>query len=72
MQTGKENIIESDRIEETARSPQGVWYATKIRRKYRKPRWEGKPTDQVYHIYVDFDADLPDSLFEPPTPRRIH
>ena len=32
---------------------------------------DGKEFDLIYHIYVDFDAKLPDSLFEPPTPRRI-
>jgi hypothetical protein len=68
---GQEKIIESDRVEETARSPQGVWFATKIRRKNPSPDGKSKPIDQVYHIYVDFDAELPDSLFEPPTPRRI-
>jgi len=68
---GQEKIIESDRVEETARSPQGVWFATKIRRKNPSRDGKSKPIDQVYHIYVDFDAELPDSLFEPPTPRRI-
>jgi hypothetical protein len=42
-----------------------------IRRKNPNPDGMSKPVDQVYHIYVDFDAKLPDSLFEPPTPRRI-
>ncbi len=30
-----------------------------------------KPSDQIYQIYVDFDVDLPDSLFEPQIPGRI-
>jgi hypothetical protein len=64
---GKEKVIE-----ETARSPQGVWYATKIRRKNAATRRDdGKSFDQVYHIYVDFNADLPDTLFDPPRPGRI-
>jgi hypothetical protein len=69
---GQENIFESDLIEETARSPQGVWYATRVRRRF--PGRDGKATspDQIYHIYVDFNVNLPDSLFEPPTPGRIH
>jgi len=67
----QETMVESDRVEETARSPQGVWFATKIRRKNPSPDGKSKPIDQVYRIYVDFDAELPDSLFEPPTPRRI-
>ncbi|MFI5455685.1 MAG: hypothetical protein ACHRXM_09565 [Isosphaerales bacterium] len=69
---GQENIIESDTIEETARSPQGVWFATKIRRKFPLRARKDKPFDFVDHIYIDFNADLPDSLFEPPTPRRIY
>ncbi len=70
-ETGKETISNSHLIEETARSPQGVWYATKVRRKNAAKDEDGKEHDQIYHIYVDFEAELPDSLFEPPTPRRI-
>jgi hypothetical protein len=69
--TGKETISHSQIVEETARSPQGVWYATKIRLKDAVRDKDGNQSDQFYHIYVDFDAELPDSLFEPPTPRRI-
>jgi hypothetical protein len=71
-QGGKERVIESDTIEETARSPQGVWYATKFRRHF--PTTDGKPgqSDQIYYIYLDFKAELPDSLFDPPRPGRIH
>jgi hypothetical protein len=68
--TGKETIIESDTTEETARSPQGVWYATKIRRRSAGRDLKGKSLDQVYHLYVDFNADLPDALFEPQSPER--
>ncbi len=68
---GQVNVIESDTVEETARSPQGVWYATKVRRSFAGRAGQNKPGDQIYHIYVDFDADLPDSLFEPPTPGRV-
>ena len=70
-ETGKESIISNHTVEETARSPQGVWYATKIRLKNAVRGQDGKQFDQIYHIYVDFDADLPDALFEPLTPRRI-
>ena len=48
-----------------------MWYATKVRRSFAGRAGQNKPGDQIYHIYVDFDADLPDSLFEPPTPGRI-
>lgn len=69
---GKQNVFESDTVEETARSPQGVWYATRIRRHF--PQQEGKPkmNDEIYSLYVDFNVNLPDSLFEPPKPGRIH
>jgi len=68
---GQVTVVESDTVEETARSPQGVWYATKVRRSFAGRAGQNKLGDQVYHIYVDFDADLPDSLFEPPTPGRF-
>jgi hypothetical protein len=64
---GREVLVEEDTVEEAARSPQGVWYATRIRRSFG-----GRYGDQVYHIYVDFDAKLPDTLFEPPTPGRAY
>jgi hypothetical protein len=69
--TDKETVIHSSTVEEAARSPQGVWYATKIRLKDAVRDKDGNQSDQIYHIYVDFDAELPDSLFEPPTPRKI-
>jgi hypothetical protein len=31
---------------------------------------KGKSLDEVYHLYVDFHAELPDALFEPPSPGR--
>jgi hypothetical protein len=56
-----------------AKSPRGTWYATRLRLTsgITAPS-EGKTVDQIIDIYVDFDADLPDSLFEPPKPGRIH
>ena len=70
-ETGKETISSNHTVEETARSPQGIWYATKIRWKNAVGLANGERCDQIYQIYVDFDAELPDALFEPPTPRRI-
>jgi hypothetical protein len=69
---GKEVIYESDVTEETARSPQGVWYATRVRRKFPSRVTKKDFLDQVYLLYLDFNADLPDSLFEPPTPGRLY
>ena len=60
-------------IDKMAKSPQGTWYATQIRRKgaIRTPS-DGKTYDQIIDLYVDFNVNLPDSLFEPPAPGRIH
>jgi hypothetical protein len=70
--TGKEEIFESDTVEEIAKSPRGTWYATKIRRSNAQTdKSNGAKIDQVYHLYVDFDVDLPDSFFAPPVPGRI-
>jgi len=68
---GSERIIHDQIVEETARSPQGVWYATKVRLKDAGHERKGKSPDHIYHIYVDFGADLPDSLFDPPHPGRL-
>ena len=70
--SGKEKAI-TTLIDEMARSPQGTWYATRIRRKgaVTVPS-EGKTYDDITDLYIDFNATLPDSLFEPPSPGRIH
>ena len=70
-ENGQEVVTETDTVEQTARSPLGVWYATRIRRKCANR--DGKPigSDQIYQLYVDFTTDLPDSLFEPPAVGRI-
>jgi hypothetical protein len=70
--TGKEVVISDNIVEETARSPQGVWYATTIRRKDCIPENAAHPIDTICHIYVDFDVDLPDSFFEPQKPGRVN
>src|SRR5262249_6815388 len=53
-----------DRLEQ---SPNGVWYPTRVRFKdaVRPGPGRGKPVDLVTWFYVDFKAELPDSLFEP-------
>ena len=72
-EAGTLELHESDTMEEVARSPRGVWYATRIRRHCPEvDKLNGERIDQIYHIYVDFDVDLPDSLFEPPVPGTIH
>ena len=68
---GQEKVTQRTTAEETARSPQGVWYASKIRHSYPDPVGNEKFDDQVAEFYVDFDVNLPDSLFEPPKPGKI-
>jgi hypothetical protein len=68
---GQEKVIERTTVEETARSPQGVWYARKIRGTHPDPVGNEKVCGQVEELYVDFNVNLPDSLFEPPTPGKI-
>lgn len=53
-------------IEKMAQSPNGVWHATRIRRKRAIGYPDGKRRDQVNDLYLDFNADLPDSLFDLP------
>jgi len=68
---GQEKVINRETAEETARSPQGVWYASKIRQSIPDPVGNAKVVGHVKEFYVDFDVNLPDSLFEPPTPGKI-
>jgi hypothetical protein len=69
---GEETIYESDTMEEVAKSPQGVWYVKQLRRQSPSRRTNDDFLDQVYHIYVDFDVDLPDSFFDPQVPGKLH
>jgi hypothetical protein len=69
---GQPTIHESDTIEDVARSPQGVWYATRSRRRTAKPDEPGKFDEEIHHYYVDFDVKLPDSMFDPPKSGRIY
>jgi hypothetical protein len=69
---GKPTIHESNTIEETARSPQGVWYATRNRRRTATPGKPGEFNEEIHHYYVDFDVELPDSLFDPPRTGRMY
>ena len=64
---GKEEIIRGHAIEGVTQDPQGQWYPTVIRLFKRnvligseKPRYDG-----IMRCYYDFDAPMPDSLFEP-------
>jgi hypothetical protein len=65
-------VIGRNETEEVARSPQGVWYAKRIRRSFPDRNGKNKPAGDVNYIYVDFDAELPDSLFDVPKPGRVY
>lgn len=47
-------------LEELARSPQGYWYPTRVRRKTT-----GFESEPVTNFYLDFEAKIPDKLFQP-------
>jgi hypothetical protein len=68
---GQEQVTQRTTVEETARSPQGVWYARKIRRIYPDQAGKVKLAGDVTEFYVDFEVKLPDSLFEPPKSGKI-
>ncbi len=61
-----EETTDSYIIEEMAKSPRGIWHATRVRRESQGPN--GEKLGQILHFYLDFDVDLPDSLFELPKP----
>ncbi len=69
---GKDVVTDNHTVEEVARSPEGVWYATKVRRKNAVRLSDGRRFDEIYEMYVDFPVNLPDALFESPAPSRIH
>jgi hypothetical protein len=56
---GKEELLSRYIVEELKQSPKGIWYATRFRVKAVPP----VEHDQVFDVYIDFDAKLPDSLF---------
>jgi hypothetical protein len=60
--SGQEQSLASTVIEELKQSPRGIWYATRFRVKAVPPVQH----DQIFNVYMDFDATLPDSVFEPP------
>ncbi len=72
---GKEEIISSKEIEDFARSPGGVWYATRYRSRNKatseadeKQLHGDKYLEWEHYFYVDFDVNIPDAMFEPHMP----
>jgi hypothetical protein len=61
---GNRSVYENEKLVE---SPNGFWYPTIVRLKKSSEKnddGEGR-YDQVWLYYVDFNAELPDSLFKP-------
>ena len=52
--------METCQMESLARSPQGHWYPTRVRRKT-----SNSAIAQFTDFHLDFDAKIPDELFEP-------
>ena len=66
---GEEGLIRGTVMEDVIQSPQGDWYPTVVRWLNCNVRMNGEPIDgdagdDVIHYYYDFDAEMPDSLFE--------
>jgi hypothetical protein len=51
---------ESCTVESVAKSPHGYWYPTRVRRKT-----SNFAIEQITAFHLDFDAEIPDELFEP-------
>jgi len=61
---GERSIYVKEGLQQT---PNGLWYPTVVRWKnhgMEQEDGEGR-ADAVWYLYVDFDAELPDSLFQP-------
>jgi hypothetical protein len=52
-------------IEASQTSPQGIAYPTKVR-EFTVDEKDQRTSEKLYSYYVDFDAEIPDNLFEPP------
>jgi hypothetical protein len=65
-QEGMEEISGGSWIEKLTQNPQGRWFPTIIHNlvRYKEPDGNGLE-DEILQFYYDFDATMPDSLFEP-------
>jgi hypothetical protein len=61
-EAGGETVVHCSIIEELDQSPNGTWYAKRMRLKACRPDQH----DEVFEFYLDFDVDLPESMFEVP------
>jgi len=51
-------------MEGLAQSPNGLWYPTTVRRLGAIRNADGTVHDQVFRFFLNFNAALPDSLFD--------
>ena len=51
-----------DIVEKAAQSPSGIWYPQRLSTKWKSS--DGNMYEDETNCYVDFEADLPDQLFE--------
>jgi hypothetical protein len=58
---GKETLTIASQILKTGVTPQGQYYPVEV----RKGTGGNPQDDQIYHFYIDFNADVPDTLFNP-------
>jgi hypothetical protein len=61
LKDGKETLSSASQILKTGVTPQGQYYPLEV----RFGTGADPKTDHVYHFYIDFDAEVPDALFDP-------
>jgi hypothetical protein len=63
-ENGGKSVVSTYIVEESAQSPKGFWYPTRIR---SSEHHDGKLAreDSILQFYLDFDAKMPESVFEP-------
>lgn len=69
---GEEEIMQSVIVEKVMQSPQGYYYPAAVRQTNSVRSEDGEVFDQLYHFYLDFDVELPDSLFETAAPGTVY
>jgi hypothetical protein len=61
LKDGKETLSSARQILKTGVTSQGQYYPLQV----RSGTGANSENDQIFHFYIDFDADVPDALFDP-------
>ena len=61
LKDGKEMLASASQILKTGVTSHGQYYPLEV----RFGTSANPETDQVFHFYIDFNADVPDALFDP-------